>query len=59
MTWACELTKDAERYLRSSPKGVQQRAARALRQLAGRVPPSHRAKQTVIVLRILIRSEKP
>jgi hypothetical protein len=34
MTWACELTEDAERDLRSLPKGIQKRVARTLTQMA-------------------------
>jgi mRNA interferase RelE/StbE len=30
MTWACELTEDAERDLRRLPRDVQRRVARAL-----------------------------
>jgi len=85
MTWACELTEDAERDLRGLPKSIQKRVARTLTQVAadpfeGNVKAlkgdewrgvfrrrigdyrilftADRAKQTVAVLRILIRSEK-
>jgi mRNA-degrading endonuclease RelE of RelBE toxin-antitoxin system len=34
MTWACELTEDAERDLRGLPKGIQKRVARTLTQMA-------------------------
>ena len=34
MTWACELTDDAERDLRGLPKSVQRRVARTLTQMA-------------------------
>ena len=85
MTWACELTEDAERDLRGLPKGIQKRVARTLTQMTaepfvGNVKAlkgdewrgvfrrrigdyrilftADRGKQTVVVLRILIRSEK-
>ena len=85
MTWACELTEDAERDLRGLPKSIQKRVARVLTQMAaepflGNVKAlkgdewrgvfrrrigdyrilftADRARQTVFVLRILIRSEK-
>lgn len=85
MTWACELTEDAERDLRGLPKGIQKRVARTLTQMAanpfeGNVKAlkgdewrvccavasattrihftADRAKHTVFVLRVLLRSEK-
>ena len=33
MSWACELTEDAERDLRKLPKAVQKRVARILTQM--------------------------
>jgi len=33
MSWACELTEDAERDLRNLPKAVQKRVARVVTQM--------------------------
>ena len=33
MSWACELTKDAEQDLRRLPKAIQKRVARTLAQM--------------------------
>jgi len=33
MSWACELTEDAEQDLRKLPKAIQKRVARALTQM--------------------------
>ena len=85
MTWACELTEDAERDLCGLPKRIQKRIARTLTQMAadpfeGNVKAlkgdewrgvfrrcigdyrilftADRTKQTVFILRLLLRSEK-
>ena len=34
MSWACELTEDAERDLRNLPRSIQGRVARAMEQMA-------------------------
>ncbi|MBI3698197.1 MAG: type II toxin-antitoxin system RelE/ParE family toxin [Acidobacteria bacterium] len=34
MSWACELTEDAEKDLRDLPRNIQRRVARVLNQMA-------------------------